>query len=217
MTNLNLKILIISSFVICSTLMAAPKRPAFQVRTYYANAYIEPEQVNTDLDAKGIEDFSTLNLFGVEFNVQPVEKFRIGLDFSKRLKFTDENDQEDYAKIDQDVVSLVARFSIIDTKFFIFDIFAGYGKGQTNYTTYTGSPEYITSSDGQSTYNTELSKYGSSLAFGYSKYFVYIEGGYENNYLDTIKKEGSFHASLKEIDLSGTYFMVGILFYDKKL
>lgn len=53
---------------------------------------------------------------------------------------------------------------------------------------------------------------GASIGFGINGILIYAESGFESNKVNGLQKTGVIASNLSTIDLTGTYFMIGIMF-----
>lgn len=101
----------------------------------------------------------------------------------------------------------IARMPLFKTDVVHFDIFAGAGANKTAVTLKSATQ------DGKLEKDVSLTAAGgASLALGFKKFFVIFEGGYELNKLDSLSRSGTLNNNVGTIDLSGSYFFLGLMF-----
>ncbi|MNL54974.1 hypothetical protein D3C87_1783510 [compost metagenome] len=107
----------------------------------------------------------------------------------------------------------LARVPFYKTDIIKLDAFAGVGGSNTTMTVKTGSMdgEYTRKESGDWV-ATPIAAAGMSFAIGYKQFYFVVEGGIESNKVDSLKRSGTTSASIDTLDLSGSYFSVGLLF-----
>jgi hypothetical protein len=182
-----------------------------QGRLFFGGIKVNPSVLNTELTTQGIKTVDLNNQFGVEITFSTFRYLNLGLRYTHHMFSRDEKTSDsstDYkADMNQDGLMGIARVALIKSDFMHFDIFAGAGANKSTYT------EKTATQDGklEQGANPALSG-GASLAFGYKKYFLFFEGGYESNKLDNMTRSGNLNGNVKTIDLSGSYVLVGLMF-----
>jgi hypothetical protein len=88
------------------------------------------------------------------------------------------------------------------------DVFGGAGTAKTkmDIRTASGDGHYSRSAD------SLITAAGASVGIGFGNIYFMVEAGQEWNRITNLSKTGPTSSSLNEIDLSGTYANVGILF-----
>jgi hypothetical protein len=188
-----------------------------QARLFLGATSVEPEDLNTELTAEGLEEVDTVAQMGVEILYPVVKVLDVGLRYTKRGLLREEvanPSATDYqADIVQDSVQAVARIPFFRTAIIRADAFAGFGGTNTTLELKTASQEgTLERKDSASWFADTVSSYGASFAIGYKKFYLVFEGGIENNKVDGFKRTGTVNTNIDVIDLSGSYVTVGILF-----
>ena len=94
-----------------------------------------------------------------------------------------------------------------------FDVFGGAGGSNTNIKIKTASYDgELDGTAGSNWYSTPYVATGASLGLGFNHILLYFEGGYESNKVKDFKKTGTVNPNINTLDLSGSYFLVGIMF-----
>ncbi len=194
---------------------AAPsaKEPNF-ARFFGGVSSPHPEELNTELQAQGVEKVKNLVDLGVEGIVATSGFLSAGLRYVHRVGLMSESvatTATSYsATIRQDTLLGVARYKLMGNDFYIFDMLLGLGGSTTQVSTdfAKGEGEWSADVGNGSPYGIA----GVSLSLGYKNFFLFVEGGYAYNKLATVNKEGSANANVGSIDLSGGYAVVGIMF-----
>ncbi len=175
-----------------------------------------PGNLNQEMKAQGLNDFKSIMKYGVEITYPVTSFLNGGLRYTKRYVSTSEISPAGanfYGLINQDSVSLIARAPLVNGDAFRFDIFGGVGGTNTSFTiktaTQAGNLDRRDSGDWFSTLTTTA---GASVGVGHKSFFVYVEGGYESNKVDSFKRSGNINGNIQTIDLSGPYVMLGLMF-----
>lgn len=197
--------------ILLSTQTTLAKSDLGQGRLFLGYTKGDPKELKTELAAQGLKDADGINNFGIEITFPTYEYLQLGLRYNHHLMGLDELTSDpatDYkAEIKQDTFAGVARVPFYKSDFVVMDVFAAVGVAMTNYTEKTASIDG-TLKNSASPYYTA----GASMAFGYKQYFLFFEGGYEGNKVSDLKREGTINNNLNTLELSGTYFLVGLMF-----
>lgn len=196
-------------FISAQTAMA--KGDVGQGRLFLGSTQTDPTEVNTELTAQNLKNVESGNQFGIEITFPTFQYLNLGLRYTRHYVHQDElasDPATDYkAEITQDSMLGVARIPFFKTDHVIMDAFAGVGVSNTTYT------EKVVAQDGKLEKSaTPIYAAGASIAFGYKQYFIFFEGGVESNKVEDFKRSGTVNGNINTIDLSGSYFMVGLLF-----
>jgi len=182
-----------------------------QGRLFLGSTKTAPTELNTELTAQGIKNVDLNNSFGVEITFPTFQYLQLGLRYTHHLIGQDETNADpstDYkASLTQDSMMGIARVPFFKSDFVHMDIFVGAGVSASAFTLKTASQ------DGKlEKATTPNLAAGASLSFGYKKYFLTLEGGYESNKLEDFKRTGNINSNVTAMDLSGSYFLIGFMF-----
>lgn len=181
-------------------------------RLFLGTTQVSPSELNTELTAQGIKTVDLNTQFGVEITFPTFRYLNLGLRYTHHMISRDEatssTGTDDKADLNQDGLMGIARVPLIRSDFMHFDVFVGAGANKSTYT------EKSATQDGKLEKSVSpLLAAGSSLALGYKKYFLFFEGGYESNKLESMTRSGNLDSNVNTIDLSGSYVMAGLMFY----
>lgn len=184
-----------------------------QARLFFGSTQVKPKSLNTELTAQGIKNVDLNNQAGVEITFPTADKLNLGLRYTKRLISQDDSvATTDYkAEINQDVAALVARFAFLKTDIFRLDAVIGVGGSNTTYKLKTATQDGGLSKTG-TPFATLYSTAGVSLALGKGKFYFVLEGGMDSQKAESFERTGTINNSVNEIDLSGAYFNIGLMF-----
>jgi len=188
-----------------------------QARLFAGTTKADPQDLNTELGVQGLKEVDSIAQYGVELSYPLLKFFDVGLRYSKRYVQRDELTSmplTDYkAQIDQDSALLIARIPFLKTNFIRVDAFAGFGGSNTTLTMKTATQDgELSRKDTSGWFASHYASYGGSMAFGYKQIYLVVEGGLETNKVSGLKRTGTINSSVNEIDLSGSYVTVGLLF-----
>lgn len=182
-----------------------------QGRLFLGSTQADPKELNTELTAQGIKNVELNNKFGIEITFPTFEYLNLGLRYTYNLISNDETTADpntDYlAKATQNSFLGVARVPFYKNDYVHLDVFAGVGVNNMSYSIKTASQDGKLE---QSTIPTYAA--GASASFGFKKYFVFFEGGFESNVANDLKTSGTINANVTKIDLTGSYFVIGLMF-----
>lgn len=212
--------IVLSSFISIVTHfnIALAKEIPVQARLFLGTTGVNPKNANETLEAQGLKKIEGISKLGVEITY-PIHRFvDIGGRYTKHLgdsqELTDDPNTDYNARIDQDTVMLLARFPFIKSETFRFDVFAGVGGSNTTMTLKTAGQdgEYTKRSSSEGWFGAPYAALGVSAAIGYKWIYLVFEGGFDNNKVDSFSKSGSVNGSIDTLDMSGSYFTLGIMF-----
>jgi hypothetical protein len=209
--SFNFKFLLSLVFFVFGSRVMAADMGLGQGRLFLGSTKTSPSELNTELTAQGLKNVDLNNQFGIEITFPTFQYLRLGLRYTHHLISQDETVSDpttDYkAGLTQDALMGIARVPLLKTDYLHFDVFAGAGVNNSTYT------EKTASQDGKLEKSASpVLAAGASLALGFKQYFVFFEGGYESNKLDDMKRSGNLNSNVNSIDLSGSYFLVGLMF-----
>ena len=196
---------------------ALAKDIPLQGRLFGGSVAIDPKDVNEEMEAQSLKKFNLLLQYGFEVSYPLVRFFNIGLRLTKRNISRDENpavEATDYrAEIHQESLQLIGRIPFLNTTFLRMDAFAGFGGTNTIMKIRTAS-QYgeISRKNGSNGFASTMSSFGGSVAVGYKQVYFLVEGGVETNSASKLKRTGTVNNNIEAIDLSGSFFTIGVLF-----
>jgi hypothetical protein len=189
-----------------------------QGRIFIANTYVNKiDNANTAFASEGLTKIDKTINFGVEITFPTFRFFEPGMRFTKRTFTSEENPSNlltNYeASLNQDSLLLLARIPFVHTSYFRFDIFAGVGGSNTTLKmkTSTSDGEFSRKVSGESV-STPYYAAGASVGFGFNSILLYAESGYESNKVNKLQKNGTLNSNISSLDLTGKYFVIGIMF-----
>lgn len=188
-----------------------------QGRVFIANTKVRPDEFNAGITSEGLKKLEKTTNFGVEITFPHFPIVEPGMRYTRRYFSLDENPSNSLtnyeAKGHQDSVLFLARLPFIHTSFFRFDVFGGVGGSNTTVSLKTAQ------SDGELSRSavgdwvaTPYYAAGSSVGIGFKNVLLTIEGGYESNKVNNLKQSGTIHSKINSLNLSGSYFMIGLMF-----
>lgn len=182
-----------------------------QGRLFLGSTSASPDDLNTQLTSQNLKKVDLINKFGVEITLPTLGALQTGLRYTKHIVSQDENPASsatDYkVDLDQEVMLGIVRWPFLKKENIHMDVFGGLGASSATYKIKTASLDGALKQSAALNYVA-----GASLALGFKKFYLVLEGGYENNKLDDLKVSGNLNNSITEIDMSGTYFLVGLMF-----
>jgi hypothetical protein len=196
---------------------ASAKPQEINGRVFGGGVNVSPDEVNTELKDDGLKKISTTLLLGIEGSYPVLSWLELGVRYAKNQVNRDEDpsDPDHGYKVyaSQDMLMLMARFPIVKSNFFIFDIFGGYGGVSTVLKIEDASQSGELSRNSPSdVFRTGVHTYGASMSVGWKSFFLFVEGGVLGDKVDAFKRTGTIRGEIQKLDLSGTYGMVGFLF-----
>ena len=182
-----------------------------QGRLFLGSTTTDPKELNTELTTQGIKNVKLNNHFGIEITFPTFQYLQLGLRYTYNLISQDEdpsNSATDYtAGLTQQSMMGIARVTFFKSDYVKADVFAGVGVATTTYKIKTAGQDGTLEKSA-----TPNMAAGASVAFGYSKYFFFMEGGYESNKINDFKSSGNINGNVTAIDLSGSYLLIGFIF-----
>ncbi len=188
-----------------------------QLRLFGGANATDPKDLNEEMQAQGLKTFDTVTQFGAEAGgaLGPID---LGLRYMRKYAKKDEDPSADatdyYAQIDQDTMAIMLRIPIVKSDFVRLDIFGGYGGSNTTLKLETaGYSGSMTKKESGDWFASPYSLYGASIGVGYKKFYFVFEGGMESNKVKDFKRFPSTTGpAIEELDLSGSYFTIGLMF-----
>lgn len=200
--------------VLCS--ISFPSEFPAQARLFLGSTAAKPDNLNQEMTAQGLKTFDSIGKYGVEITYPVIKWLNVGMSYSKRyLAQYEINDAAtDYeGVINQDSVLLLARASLYKVSYFLVDAFAGVGGSNTTFNIRSATQNgELTRREGKDWLATPIMAAGVSAGVGYKSFYFYVEAGMETNKVDGFQRTGTINNNIQTIDLSGSYFSVGILF-----
>jgi hypothetical protein len=188
-----------------------------QGRLFIANTSVKPSNLNTTLTSEGLKNIDKTVNYGVEITFPVHRFFEPGMRFTHRVLSADENptnNTTNYA-LDgkQESLLLMTRFPIIKSPFLRLDTFAGVGGSNTKLSIVSASHNGAFSKTAVSDwYASPYYAFGASFGVGINSILLYCESGYEFNKVKNFTTSGTVNSNFNELNLSGSYFLIGIMF-----
>lgn len=188
-----------------------------QGRVFLGGTSVNPQNFNSAIEADGLKKLDKVTNYGAEITFPTFRFLELGARYTRR-QFTQEenpvNATTDYAaRGTQNSYLLLARIPFAKSSMFRFDVFGGVGGSNTNIKIKTASYDgELSRSAGSNWYATPYVATGASLGLGFKHILLYFEGGYESNKVKNFKTSGTVNPSINNLDLSGSYFLVGLMF-----
>ena len=197
--------------------LATAKDFPVTARAFVGGTEADLDDLNQEMTAQSLEEIETVAHMGVEATHSIYKFFEYGFRYTKRFAKKEElinNIATDYyGELSQDSVMLLARVPVIKTNIFRFDLFGGVGGTNTTFKIKSASQDgEISKKEAGDWFAEPITSFGGSFAVGYKKLYLVVEGGVESNKIDGFKRTGNINTNINEIDLSGAYFTVGLLF-----
>jgi hypothetical protein len=204
------------AFAFSTPTFAADEFPV-QARLFLGNTGINPDNLNDSIEPQGLKKMEMLNQFGLEITYPVMSYLNVGVRYTKRTQTAIEdpdNSGTDYsAKLDQDSLLLVARAPFLKTDIFRLDAFVGAGGSNTTLKVKTaGQDGELTKSAGDGWAASPYAAAGIAASVGYKWIYFTAEVGYESNKVEGFKRSGSVDDDINSLDLSGSYFVIGLMF-----
>ncbi|NUN05864.1 MAG: hypothetical protein HUU57_08880 [Bdellovibrio sp.] len=179
-----------------------------QGRLFLGSAKPSPTELNTELTAQGIKNIDLNNQYGIEITFPTFQYLSLGLRYTHHVTSQEGSLVQAYkAEISQDGLMGVARVPLFKSDIVHFDIFAAGGVNKTTYTEKSATQDGFLESSASPTFAA-----GASVAVGYQKYFLFLEGGFESNKVESLTRSGTVTTNVNTIDLSGSYVLLGVMF-----
>lgn len=187
-----------------------------QARFTAGSTGVDLTNLNETIEAQGLKKFENLTQFGLEITYPLVTYLDVGARLTARLANNEEETPDpntDFsARIEQQSYLLVARIPFVKTDLIRADVFAGFGGSNTSFKIKTaGQNGELTRTATEGWLATPYAAYGASLAIGHKWLYVVFEGGIETNKVDSFTRSGTVDSNINTLDLSGSYFSVGLL------
>lgn len=188
-----------------------------QARLFAGSTAINPSNLNQELANQNIKDFKSIANYGVEITYPVLKFLDAGMRYTKRSAFQDEvnsSSNTSYeATLSQDSILLLTRAPLLKTDIVRLDAFVGVGGSNTTLTLKTATQDgELSKRETNDWLASPYASYGASLAIGYRQFYFIIEAGYETNKVDSFKRSGNINNNIQNIDLSGGYASIGLLF-----
>lgn len=204
-------------FLVINSSVALAKEFPVQARFFVGSTSADLQNVNNVIEPQGLKKFEGVTQLGLEITYPVLSHLEVGLRYGKKIASSDEK-ETDYstdfsASIDQQAVLLLARVPFIKTDIFRVDAFAGFGGSNTTFKVKTaGQDGELSRAAEEGWFSTPYSAVGASAAIGYKKIYFVVEGGVETNKVDGFERTGSVSSNIDSLNLSGSYFMIGLMF-----
>lgn len=188
-----------------------------QVKLFAGATDSDPKDINDESATEGFEKFGTAAQLGLEATYPVIKYLELGLRFAYRdfaAKEVIPTANQDYKyQLTQTTGQGVVRIPFVKTSMFRFDAFAGIGGSNTTLKVKTPTQNgELSRKDSGDWFGALTSSYGASVAVGYKKVYFVVEGGFESNKIDSLKRTGTVNSNINEIDLSGTFVTIGLMF-----
>lgn len=184
-----------------------------QGRIFGGNTTAAPTELNNEMTAQGLKTYGTLGKIGAEITYTAFKSVEVGFSYTKRGVLVEENPENPAtaydANLSQDIFMGVARVPFLKNKNFRMDIFAGVGGANTKLTVRTATQNGELSNGSSA---TVVYSYGASIGFGINGIYLYAEGGFDNNLVKDLTRTGTINNNVQEMNLSGPYISLGLLF-----
>lgn len=186
-------------------------------RFFIGQTKVDPVNLNTEMTAQSLKKIDAVSQLGLEATYSVFKYLDFGIRYTKRYVNQDEltnNPATDYhGQIDQDSVLLLARVPFFRTNIVRADIFGGVGGSNTTFKIKTATQDgELTRRESNDWFATPYASFGASVGIGYKKFFLVAEGGLETNKVNKFKRTGTVNTNIDNIDLSGSYFTIGLMF-----
>lgn len=215
---LNSRLIALSLFsLVLSSNVALAKDIPVQARLFLGATSVDPKNANETVEAVGLKKIDAAPQYGVEITYPLLRFLDVGMRYSKKIINNEEPTPDittDYSvNVDQDSVLLLARVPFVKSEFLRVDAFAGFGGSNTTLKLRSASQNGdLTRTATQGWFATPYTAAGGSVAIGFKQVYLVFEGGIESNKVDSFERTGSVSSSLETVDLSGSYFSIGLMF-----
>ena len=188
-----------------------------QARLFLGMTTTSPDNVNAVIEPEGLKKVTGNNQFGIEATYPLHKYFHFGFRYTKNLIASDEdpaNETTDHnINVDQDAMMLVGRVPLYQSGIVKLDVFGGVGGSNTTLKIKTAAQDgELSRAAEQGWFATPRTAAGASLAVGYNQVYFVMEGGVETNKVSGFKRTGTVNSGIDSVDLSGTYFTIGVMF-----
>lgn len=208
---------IILGMVLGAQIVEAKEFPV-QARLFAGNTKVDPKNLNTELEAQSLKKVDSISYLGVEATYPVLSFVNVGLRYSRRSAENYENPSNPttdyYSRIDQDSVLGLIRIPFLKTALLRLDAYAGVGGSNTTFKIKSATPQdgELSKKESGDWFATPYYAYGASVAIGWKMVYLVVEGGMETNVVDGFKRTGTINNNIQKIDLSGSYFMLALMF-----
>lgn len=204
------------SFLIYPSAVFAKDIPV-QARLFLGMVAAEPTNTNETLEAQGLDKLKNTSQLGLEITYPLFKYLDVGARYTKILASSEENpanpSTEFNSMVDQDTILLIARVPFLKTDIFRMDAFVGVGGSNTTFRMKTAFQNGELSSKGpEGWFGSPYAAAGVSAGIGYKNFYLVFESGYAMNKVANFKRSGNISGALDTLDLSGSYFTLGLMF-----
>ena len=201
-------------FVSFSLNAFAAEFPA-QGRLFIGSTAADFSQVNSNLTADGMDTFVSSGRYGLEITY-PWKFLNIGLRYHKTDQVVYEKPESTATNYEGELIQdenlLLARVPVFKQGALYADVFAGFGGTNTTYKLRTATQVgELNKKDPGAFVASPVGAAGVSVGVGHKNVYAFVEAGYEYNKVSSLDRTGSISAAIQEIDLSGSYVLVGLI------
>lgn len=209
--------IVVAGFVLSGSFAMAAAQFQAQGRLFVGSTSADPSNLNDEMNTLGLKEFKSITQYGAEITYPVLSILDVGMRYHKIYTINKEVTETvgaDYrAILDQDAVMFVARVPFLKTQLIHMDVFGAVGGTNTTLNLKTSSQTgEITRREANDWFASVVSSFGGSIAIGYKSVFLVIEGGVETNKVDSLKRADTLNANIQNINLSGSYVTVGLMF-----
>jgi len=167
------------------------------------------------------QNFKTASLLpraAVEISRPIFSRFEVGLRYQLRflkrgLQGLSNEETTPFAALRQDSFQAMARVSLIQTKLLWLDVGGGIGGYNTQFEFKNTSQDGELSKSSLSDFGASpMYSFGASGGIGAKGFYLVGELGYERSRVTDLQASGSMPTNVQVMDLSGPYFMLGMMF-----
>lgn len=186
-----------------------------EVRLYHATNKLAaaPTALNNLTAPDNVPALDTLQSLGIEIDGQ-YKMLKVGVKFG----YTNSSAEPPnapfpapaYLSVSQFTAGLVARIPIVTQPAYLFDAFVELGAADTTFNAQTISSGKATLKKDKNFYQ----RAGASVAVGSAAVKLYAEVGQEWNKVSDPSSSGTMVTNIPAVDLSGTYFALGLIISD---
>lgn len=192
------------------------KNPS-EVRLYLGIHHFKLDQVNAEIESKGLEPLNDMGMAGLEFTTPLFWNvsggFRYQAKYRKSLEVAETSavpTNPYYASLQQTELMLVSRIDLLRTKILKMDLVGGAGmaKTQLQIRTASGEGEYEDSLES----GNLVTMAGASVGVGWSKVYLFVEAGQEWNKLNGFERSRVTSNAIHQLDMTGPYALLGLVY-----
>lgn len=188
-----------------------------QGRLFLGSSNPSLTQLNASLQSDGMAKFQSVGRYGVEITYPAKSFLYLGMRYHRTDQMAYENPESsitDYeARLTQDEILLLARTPVYKNGSLLVDIFVGVGGTNTSYKVRTATQNgELTKTAPSDWLASPAAAAGISVGAGYNNIYGFLEAGYEYNKVSSFTRTGTVNNSIQEIDFSGAYITLGIMF-----